>query len=60
MMPEVEFEWKIPKWSNASNGTGPDLFPGLRGRRGIVLRRTGSERALRRLHLALERFPRAG
>ena len=46
--PEVEFEWKIPKWSNAiERDACAYLLPGLRLRRGLPLRREGARRAAR-------------
>ncbi len=47
--PDVEFEWKIPRWSNAHRaGPGADLLPGLRGRRGTLFHRQGARRGPRR------------
>ena len=46
MMPEAEFEWKIPKWSNAiERDRATHLFPGLCGGDGAVLRGEGACRS---------------
>ena len=58
--PEAEFEWKIPKWSNAlERDPRADLLPGVRLRRGLPLRREGAGRAARGPDQDLDRVHRA-
>ena len=49
MLPEVEFEWKIPQVEQHHRARPrPDLLPGLRRGGGPLLRRAGAEGAARR------------
>ena len=44
-LPEVEFEWEIPRWSNTlERRPGADLLPGLRRGGGPLFRRAGAAR----------------
>ena len=55
-LPEVEFEWKIPKWSNAiERDRARTYFQAYCGRGRPSLLRAGPERAARRPHQDLDR-----
>ena len=55
-LPEVEFEWKIPKWSNAiERDRARTYFQAYCGRGRPLLRRAGPEGAARRPHQDLDR-----
>ncbi len=54
--PEAEFEWKIPKWSNAHRaGPRPHVLPGLRRGGRVSLRGEGARGAARRPDQDVER-----
>ena len=61
-LPEVEFEWKIPKWSNAiERDRARTYFQAYAAAAALSLRRTGAGRAARRPHAApgtTSRFPK--
>jgi hypothetical protein len=52
--PEVEFEWKIPQWSNARARSRALLRSGLRGRGGAALRGAGAHGTTCRAHENLD------
>ena len=57
MKPEVEFEWKIPKWSNAiERDRARTYFQAYAAAAGALLRRAGAQGAARRPHQDLHRF----